>query len=139
VQEDKAEEDDDEAEQVNIVLEAMERSGEQMNTVAATNAKLEATIAEMTKQISKLTEMNSNLVKALIAVGGKVADKNNADKVAEQDKENNANKRPRGNQGNRKECSYCKKTHPNAGKFCLARKCNTHLRPNNWKGTEIDE
>jgi hypothetical protein len=60
----------EQAEQVNMVLEAMERSDEQMkNAVAATNAKLEATITEMTKQIGKLTEMNtSNLDKAPIAL-----------------------------------------------------------------------
>lgn len=66
----------------------------QINAVAATNAKLEATIAEMTKQISTLTETNSNLVKALLAVGGKVSDKNNAEKAGGANKENNnSNKR----------------------------------------------
>jgi ribosome-binding ATPase YchF (GTP1/OBG family) len=61
---------DEQAEQVNMVLKAMERSDEQIkNAVAATSAKLEATITEMTKQIGKLTEMNtSNLVKAPIAL-----------------------------------------------------------------------
>jgi ribosomal protein S14 len=94
----------------------------------------------MTKQISRLTNMNTNLVNALIAmgVGGKVSDKNNAEK--EQEKENkNSNKRSRGSNSEKKECSYCKKTHAMAGKFCLARKCNAHLRPNNWRGAEIDE
>ena len=38
-----------------MVLEAFEKSREQMNAVAATNAKLEATIAELTKQVSKIT------------------------------------------------------------------------------------
>jgi hypothetical protein len=91
----------------------------------------------MTKQIGKLTEMNSNLVTALIAMGAKVSDKNNAEK---QEKENKvSNKRSRGSNGEKKECSYCKKTHANAGKYCLARKCNAHLRPNNWRGADIDE
>ena len=46
-------------ENVNIVLDAMERNSEQMNQVAATNVKLEATIEEMSKQITRLLEMNA--------------------------------------------------------------------------------
>jgi hypothetical protein len=73
VAQEEAERAAEQEEQVNMVLEAFEKSGEQMNAVAATNAKLKATIAELTKRVSKLTEMNSNLVKALIAAGKEVA------------------------------------------------------------------
>jgi hypothetical protein len=56
-------------EQVNMVLETMEKSGKQMSAVATTNAKMVAIISKLAKQVAKLTAMNNNLVNALIAQG----------------------------------------------------------------------
>jgi transcription antitermination factor NusG len=122
-----------------MVLEAMEKSGKQVNAVATTNAKMEATIAELTKQVAKLTNMNCNLVKALIAAGAKVADRNNAEKAKEKENASGNRSRKRGRSGQAKECQYCNKTHKNAGMYCLDRICNAYLRPDRWKGTEVDE
>ena len=36
-------------------------------------------------------------------------------------------------------CSFCKEKHKGAGKGCLRRKVNAHLRPKNWTGEDIDE
>jgi CO dehydrogenase/acetyl-CoA synthase beta subunit len=67
--EEEAQKAAEQEEHLNMVLEAMENSGEQMNAVVATatNAKMEATIAELTKQVAKLTDVNNCLVKALLA------------------------------------------------------------------------
>jgi hypothetical protein len=123
---------------VNIVLEAMQKSAEEINAVVATNTGLEATIkglertiSEQSKQISKLIGMNENLVKALATAGKEVQDKDKADKAkAEAEKKTG---------GATRLCPYCKKKHWGAGKRCVARKCNAHLRPDNWKGEEVDE
>lgn len=73
----------------------------------------------------------------MIAQGVKVADKNNAEKVKEEEKESgNAKKKGK---FQLRECDYCGQTHKGAGKFCVARKCNAHLRPPNWKGTKVDK
>ena len=113
---------------VNAVVEAMTKTAEEMNMVAAANAGYEATIKEMAGQISKLIEMNTNLVK-LIEANGKEAP--------------TQDKAPAGNNKSKsggKKCKYCGKKHKGADKFCLARKCNAHLREGtNWSGTEVDE
>jgi hypothetical protein len=58
--------------------------------------------------------MNENLVKALAAAGKEVQEKDKADKAKAEEQ---------------------KKT----GGATRARKCNAHLRPDNWKGEEVDE
>ena len=119
-------------ESVNAVLEAMQANTEQMNAVATTNAGLEATIKEQSKQITTLLRMNDNLVKALVAAGVKVAE----DDKAEQEK------KKKGKITKEREwrmCPFCKDRHKGAGKGCLRRKVNKHLRPDSWEGTEIDE
>lgn len=127
-------------ENVNLVLEAMQKNAEEINAVVATNAGfentikgLERTISEQAKQISKLLEMNNNLVKSLTAMGKEVADKNKAkaEEVVDPKKDRNG--------GAARLCQYCKKKHWGAGKRCIARKINAHLRPDNWKGEEVDE
>ena len=132
-------------ENVNAVLDAMERSAEEMNLVAATNSKLESTISEQMKLISRLMEMNENLVKQLAAAGQQAAKKN---KVAEDEKkahEEAAKKRKAEQQEKRtrrsdnRDCEYCGLSHRGAGKACHARKLNAHLRPDNWNGTEVDK
>lgn len=104
----------------------MTRTAEEMNMVATANAGYQATIKEMTDQIPKLLEMNTNLVK-IIEAGGKQAP--NDDKAT-----------TNGNSGGkqRRTCKYCDKKHKGPDKFCLSRKCNAHLRNENWKGTEVD-
>lgn len=130
-------------EHVNIIVEQLERNGEQMNAVAMTNAKLENTVAELTKQMGQLLTMNSNLVQTIVALGGTVADKNNAAKVEE--KENASKKRKLDKEKSAekklvaKKCNFCGEKHTMYGKFCVARKCNAHLRPEGWSGTEIDK
>jgi cysteinyl-tRNA synthetase len=121
-------------ENVNLVLEAMQKSAEEINAVLATNSSLEATIKEQTKQISRLLEMNNNLVKALVAAGKQIPDK---DKATEEDKKTSGRRNPKGRK--LKMCEFCKTEHWGAGKGCLARKCNKHLRPDNWSGAEIDK
>jgi hypothetical protein len=119
---------------VNLVLDAMQKSAEEINAVVTTNASMEATIKEQTKQISRLLEMNNNLVKALVAAGKQVADK---DKATDEDKKTSGKRNSKGRK--LKMCDFCKTEHWGAGKGCLARKCNKHLRPDNWSGAEIDE
>jgi hypothetical protein len=114
----------------------MQASTEQMNAVALTNTKNEATITKLAEQISRLNEMNANLVKVIATLGGKAADKDNA---AEVEKKNTGGKRRRTQQRELKLCEYCKEKHPGAGKYCLARKCNAHLRGGDWKGKEVDK
>lgn len=117
---------------VNAVVEAMTKTAEEMNMVATANAGYEATIKEMAGQISKLIEMNTNLVKVIEANGKAAADK---DKAA-----SDSGTGKSGGNGNKRACKYCNKRHKGADKFCLARKCNAHLREGtNWKGTEVDE
>ena len=116
-------------ESVNMVLEAMQANTEQMHAVAATNAGLEQTVKEQSKQISALIKMNENLVKALTAAGVK---------VAEEDKAKEEKKKPTTAREWRM-CSFCKEKHKGAGKGCLRRKVNAHLRPKNWSGEDIDE
>jgi hypothetical protein len=124
---------------VNLVLDAMQKSAEEINAVVATNAGLEATIkglertvSEQSKQISKLIGMNKNLVKALAAAGKEVQEKDKVDKAK-------AEEQKRTGGATNRLCPYCKKKHWGAGKRCVARKCNAHLQPNNWKGEEVDE
>ena len=116
-------------ESVNVVLEAMQANTEQMNAVAASNAGLEQTIKEQSKQITALIKMNENLVKALLAAGVKVPEE---DKAKEEKKKTTTVREWR-------MCSYCKEKHKGAGKGCLRRKVNAHLRPKNWTGEDIDE
>eukprot|EP00956_Cyclotella_meneghiniana_P037653 scaffold142364_cov93-Cyclotella_meneghiniana.AAC.2 len=116
-------------ESVNAVLEAMQANTEQMNAVAVTNAGLEQTVKEQSKQITARIKMNENLVKALTAAGVKVAEE---DKVKEEKKKTTTAREWR-------MCSFCKEKHKGAGKGCLRRKVNAHLRPKNWTGEEIDE
>jgi hypothetical protein len=115
---------------VNAVVEAISRTAEEMNMVATTNAGLEAALKEQSKQISRLIEMNQNLLKIIAASGNVAQEKDKA--TGEEDKASTGNK-------TKKACKYCKKHHKGAWKFCLARKCNAHLRPDGWKGTEVDE
>jgi hypothetical protein len=98
--------------------------------VATTNAGLEATLKEQSKQISKLIKMNHNLLKIVAASGNVAQEKDKA--TNEGDKTGTGNK-------TKKACKYCKKHHKGAWKFCLACKCNAHSRPEGWKGTEVDE
>ena len=138
-------ESSDMEENVNAVLDAMERSTEEMNLVAATNSKLEATISNQMKVIVKLMEMNDNLVKQLVAAGQQAAKKNKVseeekkaiEEAAKKRKSEQQDKRPRRNDP--KECDYCGLTHRGAGRACHARKLNAHLRPDNWSGTEVDK
>ena len=133
----EVEDTSDTEENVNLVLEAMQASTEQMNAVAVTNSKLEAVVTEQAKQITRLTDMNSNLISIIKALGGKVDKKDDAE---EADKENKSNKRKRGaKRGQPKMCEFCKKEHRGAGPYCLARKVNAHLRPAGWKGEEVSE
>jgi protein involved in ribonucleotide reduction len=122
--------DDGIEEGVNAVVEAISRTAEEMNMVATTNAGLEATLKEQSKQISRLIEMNHNLLKIVAASGNVAQEKDKA--TGEEDKSGTGNK-------TKKACKYCKKHHKGAWKFCLARKCNAHLRPDGWKGAEVDE
>ena len=135
----EAEEDPTEVEEnVNLVLDAMEKSAEQINAVAMANAGfeqtikgLEATITAQSKQITKLLEMNQSLVGMLAAAGLKPADKDKAD--AEEEKKNNGG-------GHRyRMCRYCEERHRGAGKGCMARNVNAHLRPSNYKGKTVDK
>eukprot|EP00956_Cyclotella_meneghiniana_P020521 scaffold36341_cov43-Cyclotella_meneghiniana.AAC.7 len=88
-------------ESVNAVLEAMQANTEQMNAVAVTNAGLEQTVKEQSKQIIALIKMNENLVKALTAAGVKVAEE---DKVKEEKKKTTTAREWR-------MCSFCKEKH----------------------------
>ena len=56
----------DTEESVSVILKAMQANTEQINAVATTNAGLERTIKEQSKQISTLLGVNENLVKALV-------------------------------------------------------------------------
>ena len=123
------EENADTEESVNMVLEAMQANTDQMNAVAATNTGLEQTIKEQSKQITTLLKMNENLVKALVAAGVKVAD---------EDKSEDKIKKPTKTKEWRM-CQFCKEKHKGAGKGCLRRKCNVHLRFDSWKGEAVDE
>jgi hypothetical protein len=91
---------------VNLVLDAMQKSAEEINAVVATNASMEATIKEQTKQISRLLEMNNNLVKARVAEGKQVADK---DKATEEDKKTSGKRNSKGRK--LKMCDFCKTEH----------------------------
>jgi hypothetical protein len=109
-------------ENVNLVLEAMQKNAEEINVFIATNAEFENTIkglertnSEQAKQIIKLLEMNNNLVKSLTAMGKEVADKNKAkaEEVVDPNKDRSG--------GAARLCQYCKKKHWGAGKRCIAR------------------
>lgn len=134
---------DDTEEHVNLILEQMEKNGEQMNAVAQTNAKLHDTIERQSKQISKLLEMNEALVKAITAMGGTVADKLKANKDTEEKSDEERNdrrqKKKKKTRGAVNMCNFCNKEHKDWGIYCPARKCNAHLRPKGWTGTEIDK
>jgi hypothetical protein len=67
---------------------------------------MEATIKEQTKQISRLLEMNNNLVKARVAEGKQVADK---DKATEEDKKTSGKRNSKGRK--LKMCDFCKTEH----------------------------
>jgi hypothetical protein len=135
-------------ESVNAVVDAISKTAEEMNLVATTNAGLEATVKEQSKQISKLitmnknlVAMNENLVKALAAAGKEASDKDKvtdaAKAVVEQALKEAARKTGGGKE--KKPCKYCKKKHKASYKYFLARKCNAHLHPDGWTGKEVDE
>lgn len=121
-----------------MVLEAMNSTAEEMNAVAAINTKLEAIITAQAKQITRLLEMNNNLVQSLIAAGKHVAEKN---KATEEDKKAATAHKPGKEEKPVREarkCEFCKKRHWGAGVGCRSRKVNRHLRPANWEGEEVD-
>ena len=91
---------------------------------------MEQTIKEKSKQITTLLKMNENLVKALMMAQGV--------KVADKDKSEDKIKKPTKMKEWRM-CQFCKEKHKGAGKGCLRRKCNVHLRLDSWKGEEVDE
>lgn len=135
-------------ESVNAVVDAISKTAEEMNLVATTNAGLEATVKEQSKQISKLiimnenlVAMNENLVKALAAAGKEASDKDKATDAAKAAVEQAMKEAARKTGGGKekKPCKYCKKKHKASDKYCLARKCNAHLRPEGWTGKEVDE
>ena len=117
---------DDKVEQF---LDSYTKHSEEMNMVATTNAGLQAVIEQQTKQMQTLMEMNANLMEMVKKGGGNPAGNDAAN--AAQEKE--APKKEK------KKCPYCGKGHKISWKYCLARKCNAHLRPDNWKGKEVDE
>ena len=139
---------DENEESVNAVVDAFSKTAEEMNLVATTNAGLEATVKEQSKQISKLitmnenlVTMNENLVKALTVAGKEASEKDKASDAAkaavEQALKDAARKTGGGKE--KKPCKFCKKKHRASDKYCLARKCNAHLRPDGWTGKEVDE